>query len=173
MLEDLDHALARGALIYAEILGVGSSCDAYHITQPDPEGIAIAYRFALRDAGIAPDQIDFISAHGTGTRANDRAEVSALREVFGENLKNIPINSIKSMIGHTMGAASALEAVMTVLAIQKSKIPPTMNLVELDPELGIIDVVPNQFREKKVNIAFETAAGFGGNNSVIIFGRFE
>lgn len=172
LLESLEHARARKAKIYAEILGTGRSCDAYHITQPDPDGLASAYRIALHDAGISPEQVDFISAHGTGTKANDQAEVKAFRQVFGDNLKNIPINSIKSMIGHAMGAASALEAIMTVFVILTGKIPPTINFTEVDPEFDGLDFVPNVFREKAVNIALETAAGFGGNNSAVIFGKY-
>jgi 3-oxoacyl-[acyl-carrier-protein] synthase II len=169
MLEDYDQAVSRGAKIYAEIIGYGYSCDAHHITQPDPEGVERSYRSALKSASLIPEQVDFISAHGTGTKANDATEVTALRKVFGELLERIPVNSIKSMIGHAMGAASALEAIMSVLVIKHGMIPPTTNVSEIDPVFGNIHIVSNRSMKKEVNVAFETASGFGGNNCVVIF----
>lgn len=175
VIESLDHAKARGAKIYAELINYGFSCDAYHITQPDVDGVSRAYIKTLEQSNIKPDEVDFISAHGTGTNANDQTEATAMIKVFGESLKKISIDSIKSMIGHTMGAASALEAIVSVLSIQENKIPPTMNHIELDPKFQEIDgfvgmdVVPNSYKEKEVKVVFETASGFGGNNCALVF----
>lgn len=167
ILETLENALKRKAPIYAEILGYGLSCDAQHMTQPSVEGIATCMRKAMREAGIKKEDVDYICAHGTGTVANDRAECGAIREVFGSRCKEIPVSSIKSMLGHTMGAASALEAIACALVVKNDIVPPTMNFEIPDPECDI-DCVPNQARRHKVNIALNNSFAFGGNNASLV-----
>ncbi len=167
ILESLENALNRKANIYAEIGGYGLSCDAHHMTNASIEGIAECMRKALREAKISVDQVDYISAHGTGTRANDRAECAAIKEVFGTRYRGIPISSIKSMLGHTMGAASALEAIACALAVTNNVIPPTINFETIDPECDI-DCVPNQARKHTVNIALNNSYAFGGNNACLV-----
>lgn len=170
LLEPLDHAVARGATIYAEVLGYGVNCDARHMVNPDAPSIAECIRIAHRYAGVKPEQIDYICAHGTGTPTNDYTEVSAVREVFGERIP--PISSIKSMIGHTMGAASAFGAIVCGKALQDGFLPPTANLDKLDPALGDgLDVVPGKARAATPNIVQNQGLAFGGNNVVTIFGR--
>ncbi len=164
VLESLDHALRREAAIYAEIAGYGLSCDAHHMTNASVDGIAECMRKAMREAGISGDDVDYISAHGTGTPTNDRAECSAMRIVFGERLREIPVSSIKSMLGHTMGAASALEAIACALAVKHDIIPPTMNFETPDPECDI-DCVPNAPRKHAVGCALNNSYAFGGNNA--------
>jgi 3-oxoacyl-[acyl-carrier-protein] synthase II len=169
LMESLDAALDRGARIHAEVLGYGLACDAYHAVAPHRDGIARCMRLAHRDAGVTPADIDFISAHGTGTKANDVTEASAIREVFGD--RPPPTISIKSMIGHAMGAASALGAVACVLALTGGFIPPTINHVNTDPECGL-DCVPNQARPAELRIVQNNALAFGGNNAVLVLGRY-
>ena len=173
VLESLEGALARNANIYAEILGYGLSCDGYHITIPHPEGngVTSAMEKALKDAKIKPEDVQYMSAHGTGTVANDKAETISIKKVFGEHAKNLAISSIKSMLGHTMGAASAIEAIACALSIKESVVPPTINYETRDPECDL-DFVPNIKREMKVNIAMNNAYAFGGNNSSLILKRF-
>ena len=171
VLESLESALARRAEIYAEIIGYGLSCDAHHMTNAAVEGIAACMRKAIKAASIAPEHIDYISAHGTGTRANDRAECSAIQEVFGSRYKQIPVSSIKSMLGHTMGAASALEAIACALAIKNDIIPPTINFETPDPECDI-DCVPNYARKHTVRIALNNSYAFGGNNASLVLKKF-
>jgi 3-oxoacyl-[acyl-carrier-protein] synthase II len=173
VLEDLAHAAARGAPILAEVLAVGISCDAHHMTQPHPEGdgAAAATRRALAAAGIAPERVDYFSAHGTGTPANDRIETLAIKKVFGAHAHRLPVSSIKSMLGHSMGAASALEAIATVLALRDGVVPPTIHLEEPDPECDL-DYVPNRAREHPVRIAVSNAYGFGGNNASLVLARW-
>lgn len=168
VLEPLDRALARGARVYAEVAGYGLSCDAHHMTaaHPEGEGAVRAMEQALAAAGIDPLAVDWISAHGTGTPTNDRLETLAVQRVFGDAAPRIPMSSIKSMIGHTMGAASAIEAAACALAVATGRIPPTMNLEE--PE-GNLDYVPNVARERKVKVAMNNAYAFGGNNASVIF----
>ena len=170
VLEPLDRALARGATVYAEVAGYGLSCDAHHMTgaHPEGEGAARAMERALRAAGIAPEDVSYISAHGTGTPSNDRLEAVAVHRVFGARARRVPISSIKSMLGHTMGAASALEAVACSLAVATGLVPPTANFEEADPECDL-DVVPNQARELPVSVAMSNAYAFGGNNASVIF----
>jgi 3-oxoacyl-[acyl-carrier-protein] synthase II len=168
VLETLESAQRRGARIYAEVLGYGVSCDASHITASDVNGIARAIRMAHEMAGVRPEQIDYISAHGTGTILNDLNEVKAIREVFGDHLP--PISSIKSMIGHSFGAASAIGLAACALAITRGFIPPTINHLVPDPELDI-DCVPNIARECELNIVQNNAFAFGGNNAIVILGR--
>ncbi len=167
ILEELEHARNRGARIYSEIIGYGLSCDARHMTTPSVEGIVECMRNALKEAGIGPEDVDYISAHGTGTIANDRTECAAIKEVFGPRYREIPISSIKSMLGHTMGAASAIEAIACALAIAHDIIPPTINYETLDPECDI-DCVPNEARRYTVNIAMNNSYAFGGNNASLL-----
>lgn len=169
-MESLDSALARGARIYAEILGYGLNCDAHHPVAPDRDSIARCIRLAHENAGVKPSDIDFISAHGTGTKANDVTEAGAIKQVFGDRTpKTI---SIKAMIGHSMGAASALALAACALAIDDGFIPPTINHVETDPECGL-DCVPNQAVTADLNVVQNNALAFGGNNAVVILGRHQ
>ncbi len=172
VLESLEHALERGAEIYAEVLGYGLSCDAKHMTTPSVEGIVLCMKKALRYSGITPDEVDYISAHGTGTIANDRAEVAAIKEVFGNRYREIPVSSIKSMLGHTMGAASAIEASACALAIKTGYIPPTINFETPDPDCDV-DCVPNVARKQEVYIAMNNSYAFGGNNASLILKKFS
>jgi len=175
VLEDLELALARGAHIYAEIIGYGSTADAAHITFPDPDGEANAMLRALKDAGVAPAEIDHVNAHGTATKLNDASETEAIKRVFGNRAYEIPINSIKSMIGHSMGAAGAIELIATVLAIDTRIIPPTINYEEADPQCDL-DYVTEGARAMKGNAPLRTAMsnsfGFGGNNAVLVTRAF-
>jgi len=172
VLESLDSALERNADIYAEVLGYGLSCDANHMTAPEAGGIARSIEKALKEAGITLEDADYISAHGTGTPANDKVECAAIRKVFGERIKEIPVSSIKSMLGHTMGAASAIEAVTCCLVAQSDIIPPTINYDTPDPECDI-DCVPNVARKKKVDIALNNASAFGGNNACLVLKKIS
>jgi 3-oxoacyl-[acyl-carrier-protein] synthase II len=171
VLESLEKALDRKANIYAEVLGYGLSCDAYHMTTASVEGIAECIKKAMQEARITADDVNYISAHGTGTRANDRAECAAIKELFGARYNKIPISSIKSMLGHTMGAASALEAIACALAVKHDIIPPTINYETPDPECDI-DCVPNQARKNTVNIALNNSYAFGGNNASLVIKKF-
>lgn len=168
LLETLEAARRRGAAIYAEILGYGLSCDAHHMTAPFNEGIREAIEKALGASGIAPQDVDYFNAHGTGTPANDREECLAIKKVFGEYYKKLPVSSIKSMLGHTMGAASAIESVVCALSVKHDIIPPTINYETPDPECDI-DCVPNTARRTKVDIALNSASAFGGNNACLVF----
>ncbi|MBT2762680.1 beta-ketoacyl-[acyl-carrier-protein] synthase family protein [Paenibacillus sp. ISL-20] len=172
VLEDYDKAVARGAKIYAELLGYGLSCDANHPTAPHPDGLGakLAIRRALDKANINPDEVSYISAHGTGTKANDFTESIAIRDIFGEKADHIPSSSIKSMLGHTMGAASAIEAVACTLAIRDSVVPPTMNYVEPDNNC-LVNIVANAAVSADVDIVLSNAFAFGGNISTIIIGK--
>lgn len=170
VLESLTSAELRNAHIYAEVIGYGLSCDAAHMTIPDRDGIVKAITKAIRESGISLNGVDYICAHGTGTLANDEAECAAIKTIFGENAQHIPISSIKSMIGHAMGAASALEAIACCMAVQEDKIPPTINYMDRDDKCDI-DCVPNKYRQKRVKIALNNSFAFGGNNSCVIFGK--
>jgi 3-oxoacyl-[acyl-carrier-protein] synthase II len=174
VLEKLDNARGRGARIYAEIAGYGISCDACHMTAADPEGsgAARAMEMALRSSRTRPDQVSYISAHGTGTAVNDRLETIAIKRVFKEHAYRIPVSSIKSMLGHTMGAASAIETICCALAITEGRIPPTIHLEDPDPECDL-DYVPQLAREHPVAVAMNNAYAFGGNNSSLILKRCE
>jgi 3-oxoacyl-[acyl-carrier-protein] synthase II len=169
LLENLESALARGARIYAEILGYGLNCDADHPVAPNLDSLARCMGLAHTNAGVKPDDIDFISAHGTGTKANDVTEAGAIRKVFGGEPP--PTISIKSMIGHTMGAASALAAIGCALAITHQFIPPTINHETTDPECGL-DCVPNVARDARLRVVQNNALAFGGNNAVVILGEY-
>ncbi len=174
VLESLEHAQARGARIYGEVMGYASSSDAYHMTQPDPEsqGVRRAIRWAMKYAGIAPEAVDYVNAHGTSTPLNDPAETYALKQVFGDHAYKLAVSSNKSMIGHTMGAAGAIEAILTVLTMQRSVILPTINLDTPDPECDL-DYVPWEPREAEVRVSLKNAFGFGGQNACLILGRWE
>lgn len=170
ILEEWGHAVRRGARVRAEIIGYGSNNDAYHVTAPDPDGIGAAHcmSMALRDAGLSPEDIDYINAHGTSTTLNDIAETRAIKRLFGERAYKIPISSNKSMIGHLWGAAGAVEAIATILTIQEQVIPPTINLTNPDPECDL-DYVPNTARQRKIVHALSNSFGFGGTNAVLAF----
>jgi 3-oxoacyl-[acyl-carrier-protein] synthase II len=174
VLERLDHARNRGARPYAEVAGYGLSCDAHHMTAAHPQAVggARAMEIALKSAGVCSAEVDYISAHGTGTPTNDKLETLAIKRVFGGDAHRIPISSIKSMLGHSMGAASAIEAVACVLAIADERIPPTINLETVDPECDL-DFVPQVARMHEVNVALNNAYAFGGNNSSVVFARCE
>ena len=167
VLEPLEAAQARGARIHAEIVGFGMIADACHITQPSIEGAARAMRAALRDAGSAPEQIGYINAHGTATPANDPTETAAIRQVFGAHADRLAISSTKSMHGHALGAAAALECLATVLALRDGVLPPTANFNEPDPECDL-DVIPNVARRQQVEYALSNSFAFGGLNAVLV-----
>ncbi len=173
LLEELEHAKKRGATIYAEVLGLGSSFDAYAATKPDPEarGAARAINEALREARLDPSDVDYINAHGTSTRLNDQMETTAVKRVFGENAKVLPLSSIKSMVGHLIGAAGAVEAAALALTLHSGAIPPTINQTQRDPACDL-DYVPNTAREMPVRIAVSTSFGFGGQNAALVMRRF-
>jgi len=168
VLEPRSAALARGAPIWAEIVGFGMSSDAGHLTRPSPDGAAQAMRSALLDAGLSPDAIGYINAHGTGTPANDASETKAIRMVFEDHAARLAVSSTKSMHGHALGAASAIEAAATILALRCGVLPPTVNYVEPDPECAI-DVVPNEARATQVEYAMSNSFAFGGMNAVLVF----
>ena len=170
VLETLEHACARGAKIYAQLAGFGMSADAHHLTNPLAEGAARAMNDALDDAGLSREQINYVNAHGTGTAVNDSTETRALRQVFGSHADNLAVSSTKSMHGHTLGAAGALEAVATVLAMQGNFIPPPANFLERDPACDL-DVVPNEARAAQIEAALSNSFAFGGLNAVLAFRR--
>lgn len=172
VLEDYEHAVARGAHIYAEFLGYGMTGDASHMTEPDPTGkpAAMAMRRALAMAGVAPDELGYVNAHGTSTPLGDAMETRAVKEALGEAASEVMISSSKSMIGHCLGAAGAIEGAATVLAVSEGKIPPTINLEDPDPECDL-DYVSNQMREVSISYGASNSFGFGGHNATIIFGR--
>lgn len=173
VLESLDHALARGARIYAEVLGEAQSADAFHIAQPQPtgEGPARCMRWALADAGVSPAEVQYINAHGSGTLQNDPAETRAIKAVFGEHVYRIPISSTKSMIGHCIGAAGALEAMATVMSVYTDTVHPTINLERQDPACDL-DYVPNTARRCAVNVALNNSFGLGGYNACVVVGKY-
>ncbi|MFT0744109.1 beta-ketoacyl-ACP synthase II [Synechococcus sp. RC10A2] len=175
LLEELEHARARGAKIYAEIVGYGLTCDAHHITNPAPagEGAARAMRLALKDAGIQPDQVQHINAHATGTPVGDVAEVQAIRAVFGEHAPRLAISATKSMTGHLLGGAGGVATVATALAIHHGWVPPTLNLDNLDPECEGLDFVPHRARQMAVDVALVNAFGFGGHNVTLALRRYS
>ena len=173
ILESLEHALERGARIYAEVLGYGASNDAYHLIAPDPEGMgaARAVRWALEDAGVQPSEVDYINAHGTGTPLGDVSETLAIKKVFGDHAYHVPISSSKSMIGHLWGAAGAVESIVCILTIRDSIIHPTINLETPDPDCDL-DYVPNVARKAQVDIATCNSFGLGGQNACAVYGRY-
>jgi 3-oxoacyl-[acyl-carrier-protein] synthase II len=173
VLEEMERARKRGAEIYAEVLGLGSSFDAYGVTKPDPEarGAARAIRWALEEARVDPHDVDYINAHGTSTRLNDLMETRAVKQVFGEGARELPLSSIKSMVGHLIGAAGAVEAAALALTLQRGVLPPTINHTQPDPDCDL-DYVPNQARECPVRTAVSTSFGFGGQNAALVMRRF-
>jgi 3-oxoacyl-[acyl-carrier-protein] synthase II len=174
VLEELEHALARGARIYAEIVGYGSTGDAHHITAPAPggEGGVRAMRHAIEDAGLQPSDIDYINAHGTSTGYNDKFETMAIKEVFGDHAQKVAISSTKSMTGHLLGAAGGVEAIFSVKAIQDGILPPTINYQTPDEECDL-DYIPNKARKQEVKAVLSNSLGFGGHNATIIFKKYE
>ncbi|MCC5896732.1 MAG: beta-ketoacyl-ACP synthase II [Phormidium sp. BM_Day4_Bin.17] len=175
ILEDLETALSRGATIYAEMVGYGMTCDAYHMTSPVPggDGAARAIRLALKDGNLQPQQVDYINAHGTSTAANDRTETAAMKAALGEdNARKAAISSTKGMTGHLLGGAGGIEGVAAVLAVANDRIPPTVNLDHPDPDCDL-DYVPNQAREREVNVALSNSFGFGGHNVCLAFQKYR
>ena len=174
VLEEYEHALARGAKIYGEIIGYGATCDAYHMTapQPDGEGAANAMRMAVNDGQISLEQVDYINAHGTSTPLNDKGEIAAIKKVFGEKAKDLLISSTKSMTGHLLGASGAMEAIFTVLSLKEGFVLPTINYQVPDEECDL-DIVPNEGRKKDIKYALSNSLGFGGHNGTLLFKRFE
>jgi 3-oxoacyl-[acyl-carrier-protein] synthase II len=174
VLETLAHAKARGAHVYAELMGYGVSCDAYHVTAPDPvgDGAARAMRRAMTRARVSPQQIDYINAHATSTPSGDVAETAAIKSVFGEYSSTVAISSTKSMIGHLTGAAGAIEAVATIMALKHGLIPPTINYEVPDPACDL-DYVPNHARKADIEIALSNSFGFGGQNATLVFRRYK
>lgn len=174
VLEEYEHAKQRGAKIYAELAGFGMSSDAYHITSPHPEGLGAttAMRNALRDAGVAAETVDYINAHATSTQAGDELEIKAIKTVFAEHAKQLAVSSTKSMTGHLLGAAGAIEAIFTVLAIQDNIAPPTINLDNPDPACDL-NLVPHQAQARPINVALSNSFGFGGTNGALLFTRIK
>jgi 3-oxoacyl-[acyl-carrier-protein] synthase II len=173
-LEEMERAKGRGAVIYAEVLGLGSSFDAHSVTRPDPHaaGAARAIRWALREAGVDHHDVDYINAHGTSTRLNDLMETAAVKSVFGEGARALPMSSIKSMVGHLIGAAGAVEAVALALTLSEGVLPPTINQTHPDPDCNL-DYVPNTARDVPVRTAVSTSFGFGGQNAALVMRRFK
>jgi 3-oxoacyl-[acyl-carrier-protein] synthase II len=174
VLESLEHATARGARILAEVIGYGASADAFHITAPAPggEGAMRCIQQALGDAGIAPSEVGYINAHGTATQYNDASESEAIRKVFGAHADAVAVSSTKSMTGHTLGAAGGIEAVYTVLALDRRRLPPTINYEEPDPACDL-DYVPNAPRDTDARVALSNSFGFGGANACLVFRRWD
>jgi 3-oxoacyl-[acyl-carrier-protein] synthase II len=174
LLEEYERAKARGAEIYAEVLGYGASNDAHHMAQPDPESVGVVemMRAALARAGVAPEQVDYVNAHGTSTPLGDAAETRAIKDVFGEHAYRLAVSSTKSVMGHCFGAAGAIEAMMCVLAIRDGVLPPTINYEQPDPECDL-DYVPNESRKADVRIALSNAMGLGGHNGCVLVGRVD
>ncbi|MBI3781703.1 MAG: beta-ketoacyl-ACP synthase II [candidate division NC10 bacterium] len=174
ILEELGHALRRGAKIYAELVGYGMSADAYHMTAPEPEGLGAiaAMRLALEDAGLPPEEVDYINAHGTSTPVGDVAETKAIKKVFGEHAYRLAVSSVKSMTGHLLGAAGGVESLATVLTVHHGVIPPTINHDEPDPECDL-DYVSNKARQAEVRVALTNSFGFGGTNATLVFKKYS
>lgn len=174
VLESLEHALKRKAKIYAEVVGYGASCDAYHITSPDPEGkgLAVCLRKALEEANVTADEVDYINAHGTSTTYNDKFETAAIKIVFGEHAKKLVVSSTKSMTGHLLGAAGGIEAIASIKAIATGVIPPTINYETPDPECDLF-YAPNKKIERKVDIVVSNNLGFGGHNASLVFKKYS
>ena len=174
LLEELERARSRGAQIYAEIVGYGTTCDAYHITAPTPggEGAARAMQLALKDAGIFPTEVSYINAHGTSTQANDKNETAAIKTALGDRARQVAISSTKSMTGHLLGGSGGIEAVATVLAAASDRIPPTINLDNPDPECDL-DYTPHESRELPVEVALSNSFGFGGHNVTLVFRKYR
>jgi len=172
LIESLEHAEKRGAKIYSEILGYGLSCDAHNMTIQHENGISKVIERALKNSGLSRDDVDYISAHGTGTGLNDKTETASIKKVMGERVAKVPVSSIKSMLGHMMGTASALEAIACCMAIASGVIPPTINYDTPDPECDL-DCVPNKSRKHKVKVALNNSFAFGGNNACLALREYE
>ncbi len=174
ILEELEHAKARGAKIYAEIIGYGATCDAFHITAPAENGAGAikSMQISLKEAGIAAEAVDYINAHGTSTDLNDKYETAAIKAVFGEHAKKLSVSSTKSMTGHLLGAAAGIEAIATAMAIKENKVPPTINYITPDPELDL-DYTPNTPKDRVINYAISNSFGFGGHNATICLKKFN
>ncbi len=175
VLESLEHALKRGAPIYAEYLGGGLSCDAHHMTDPreDGKGVALCIEAALREAGIAKEEINYINAHATSTLGGDMREIEGLRKIFGAHLEKVAINATKSMIGHCLGAAGAIEAIAVIQAIRRGELHPTINQEHPEPGVAGLDLVPNKSKKYSVKAALSNSFGFGGHNSCLIFAPYN
>ena len=173
ILEELEHAKARGATIYAELVGYGMTCDAYHMTLPVPGGLgaARAIELAMKDAGLTPDQVSYINAHGTSTPANDSTETAAIKKALGESAQSVAISSTKSMTGHLLGGSGGIEAVATAMAVNQDLVPPTINLVDQDPACDL-NYTPNKAQEKVINVALSNSFGFGGHNVTLAFRKY-
>lgn len=174
LIEELEHAKARGAKIYAEIVGYGMTCDAYHMTAPVPDGNGAvrAMELALKDANLNPDLVDYINAHGTSTPANDVTETKAIKKALGENAAKVAISSTKSMTGHLLGGSGGIEAIATIMAIANDRVPPTINIENLDPECDL-DYTPHLCRDRKIDIALSNSFGFGGHNVTLAFKKYS
>ncbi|SEN88643.1 3-oxoacyl-[acyl-carrier-protein] synthase II [Paenibacillus sophorae] len=172
VLESLEHALQRGARIYAEVIGYGLSGDAHHMTEPDPDGAARCMKMAIRDAGIKPEDIDYINAHGTSTPVGDKSETTAIKMALGDHAYKVAVSSTKSMTGHLLGAAGGVEAIICGLSLQNNMIAPTINLDNQDPECDL-DYVPNKPREAELNIVMSNSFGFGGHNATVILKKYN
>jgi 3-oxoacyl-[acyl-carrier-protein] synthase II len=172
VLEELESARSRGATVYAEVLGYGASNDAHHMAQPDPESVGVVemMRAALERAGVEPERVGYVNAHGTSTPLGDAAETRAIKEVFGEHAYRLAVSSTKSVMGHLFGAAGAVEGMMCVLALRDGVLPPTINYEHPDPECDL-DYVPNEARRVQVDVALSNAMGLGGHNGCVLFGR--
>lgn len=176
VIEELEHAKARGAKIYAEVLGGGMSADAYHITAPHPEGLGImaVMKEALRDANITPDQVDYVNTHGTSTPLGDSGEIKAIQTVFGDHAYNLNISSTKSMTGHLLGAAGAIESIACIMALEKGIVPPTINHFTDDPTIDAkLNLTFNKAQQREVNVAMSNTFGFGGHNTSIVFKKYN
>ena len=175
LLESLEHALARGAPIYAEYLGGAINCDAHHMTDPREDGLGVGscMKQAIEDAQVSKERVNYINAHATSTLAGDMCEIRAIRTVFGDHARDIKINSTKSMIGHCLGAAGGIEAIATIQAIRTNQLHPTINLEHPDPALGDLDMVPNHAKHHKVDVALSNSFGFGGHNSTLVFSAYR
>ena len=168
VLETLDHAQRRDARIYAELLGYGACADAGHITRPNIEGVTACMDLALEDAGLEPSRVGYLNAHGTGTVLNDRTEADAIKRVFGDHSSRLMVSSTKAVLGHTMGASGAMEAIATILSLTEGRFPPTANLRTIDAELPEIGFIKGEPRSEDVDVAMSTSFGFGGNNAAIV-----
>jgi 3-oxoacyl-[acyl-carrier-protein] synthase II len=168
ILEEYEHAKARGAKIYCELAGYGFSSDANHITSPNIDGPTRGLKMAIKDAGVNPEQIDYINTHGTSTPAGDINEINAVKLALGDHARKVSLSSTKSMVGHLLGAAGAVEAIVTIKAMENSLVPPTINIETLDPECDL-DVTPNHAKERKINVAISNSFGFGGTNAMLVF----
>jgi len=175
ILESLDHAMARGAHIIAEVAGAGMSNDAYHPTATHPEGAgaSLAIKMALNEAGIMPEKIDYVNLHATSTPVGDPSEINAIKNVLGDHLKNINLSATKSMTGHLLGAAGAIEAILTVKATEENQVPPTINTTELDENLPEMNLTLGKKQDKEINYSISNTFGFGGHNAIVLFKKYR